>query len=187
VDAAGIVGSAALLELRPNRGFFLTRTNQTGVGGEFSEIVDGQDGFAFEPTSPITVPSSANTSAGQFILGISSANSASNNGSFTIDGGHNDGISFDNASGVAEPDASVNWELFLTDSSGVNSSGFQDAFFMDHADPDACGYRMSNSAATIIAILPFGCTQTTMDAVTELLFNIKGAGVQLVVECRQNP
>ena len=187
IDAAGIVGDVHLLELRENRAFYLTRGDQSGTGGQFTDLNDGADGFAFEPTSGITISPTSSTTANSFILEITGANSPDNDGQHVVDGAYLTGPSYNDPTGVAEADPTVTWSMYQANASGTNTSNFKDAFFMDHTDPNACGFRMSNSGATLVVILPFGCTQTTLDAITELLYNIKGAGVQLLVECRQNP
>lgn len=187
--AAGLVGTVTLLELRQNKAFSLVNADQSGTGGEFTDLSDGDDGFAFEPDAGVTLSSMLNPNAREQCLTISSANSAGNDGTFVTDGAYESGPSYDNPTGVAETDPGAAWRLFTKDLDDEDVTTFQDAFFYDPATVggNQAAYRMTDQVQVLVVILPFGCTQTLVDSIQDGLSLIKGAGVKISVECRLNP
>jgi len=172
VDAAGIVGTFELVELRLDKAFFQTMTKDTGTGGTFAT---GPVSFV-----PLTTPGTPRPRVGDDII-VSGAASAGNNGTFSITGVLLDNIQYTNGGAVAEVDATVTWEFQERDSANNITDGFQYAYF-DR------GYRFGNQTAIIIAIIPFTANTTiraaTASAIAEMLRQKKGAGVLAIIESR---
>ncbi len=175
VDNQGIVGTVYILELRQNRGFFQVNATQSGTGGEFVALTG--DSFAFVPDVTHENPLTTNGAIANNLIKVSGAATAANDGDYVITGAYLNGVTFDNASGVSETDPTVSWTLTRTNTDGFEVQGFADCFF-DR------GYRMSQDRSAFLVILPFGCDQTTIDTVADLLTSVKGAGVFLLIECR---
>ncbi|MCP3669251.1 MAG: hypothetical protein GY814_02215 [Gammaproteobacteria bacterium] len=188
VTASGLTGDVALLELKQNKTFSLVHSDQSGTGGQFTDLGDEEDGFAFEPTDGVTLSNMLNPTPKETYLNVSTATSAANDGTFLVDGAYESGPSYDNAAGVAETDPLATWRLFNKDLDGQDVTTFHDGFFYDPttAGGDQAGYRMTDQEQVIIVILPFGCTQTLVYSVLDGLSLIKGAGIKVLVECRLN-
>ena len=176
VDDAGIIGTEAVLELRPNKAFFANNTAEADSFGVFSGTAPD---MIFTPTVPSkTLPPRDGMTASVEIAFTGSA-SIGNDGTFVITGYDGDGITYTNAAGVPEVDGTVAWALVEKDVDGNVLEPRRRAYF-------SRGYRMGGSNALIV-MLPFGCTSVTEAAVVETLRLIRGAGVKIIVECRQNP
>jgi hypothetical protein len=177
LDAEGIIGDAAIMELRRDKAYFVTLISQTGTGGTFSDLAG--DLVRFEPTAGM-LALLKNGKTDEFRVILSGAATAGNDGTFTITGLFGDAVEYDNASGFAEADAGVSWEIARYDAFGNKLDGFQDSFV-------SRGDRMSETKSSFIVILPFGCTEATRLAVIEALRQRKGAGTVVYVECRTSP
>lgn len=176
VDAAGVVGTVTMLELRPNRAFFTDLQPQQGAGGTFSGTPPDM------VWSPILIPYQIEQKydgTDHYALTISGANSPGNDGTFVVDSLVGDGIAYQNASGVAEVDA-ADWELNRVDADGNILETFRQSYF-------SRGHRIGTQRASLVVMLPYGCTPAISAAVAEALRLKKGAGVQVLVECRANP
>jgi hypothetical protein len=168
--------TAAMAELRRDRGFFGTYVSDTGTGGEFTGTAPD---MAFEPDAPgfdavpeVNFARSGAQGNPQFVF--SGALSGGNNGTFPVDDVTDDTYEYQNGSGVAEVDAGVSWTLEKRDVDGNVRDGFARAYF-------SRGYRMSNRALSII--LPYGCSASTQEAIREMLRQKKGAGLLGRSEC----
>ena len=180
IDAEAISGTVVMVELRRDKAFFLDTGSDSGTGGvfvgtapnmEFTPTVD----FARPPFKPITLEE-----ATTFQVTFSGASSPSNNGTFKIIGLLLDAALYSNAGGVASVDAGVAWSIQRFDRDGNLLSGFKDSYF-------SRGDRFGSERATIILILPFGCTEATRLSVVEAMRQKRGAGVLAIVECRTIP
>jgi len=183
VDAEGILGTVAMVELRIDQGYFGIYSSDTGTGGEFTD--QGAGVFKFTPTVPFENPlfrAPLDNVWGMPQLVISGAASAGNDGTFPITATDGDGVLFANGAGVAQVDATATWEVEKRDGLGnVIPNGSGKAFL-------SRGYRLhGDPRSKLILILPFGCTAGTAASVAEMLRQKAGAGVVKVTECRLNP
>ena len=174
VDAEGIVGTVAMVELRQERGFFVTHLAQTGTGGVFS----GAAPMLFTPDAGFEalVQRPRNIT---FQVTFSGSLSAGNDGTFACTASGN-ALSYTNGSGVAETDATVSWTLERVTAAPSVLTNRQAAYM-------SRGYRFGLSIPTLVIILPYGCTESTRLAVAEATRQKRGAGVRVIVECRANP
>lgn len=185
LDAEGIVGTPVMVELPRHVARSFQHVDPMGVGGTFSLATDGNMLFTPDPALtnvPVVSGNYAkyigNWQGTKFVF--SGSSSAGNDGSFDIIGFEGNGMKFVNGSGVAETDATVTWT-----SQKINKDGFALAThrrsYLDR------GYRIGGTRPTLLIILPFGCTPSTLVAAAELLRQTSGAGVATVVECREIP
>lgn len=178
VDAAGVVGTVALVELRRDKGFFRTAASDAGTDGTFTGVAPD---LRFEPLAGFAAPPfRAIEEEVEHRIVFSGASLAGNDGTFTITGLAEDAAAYTNASGAAAVDTSLTWTVQKHDRDGNLLDGFQDSFL-------SRGDRMGDDRAAIVVILPFGCTESTRQSVLEEIRQRKGAGVQVFVECRLNP
>lgn len=177
LDAEGLTGDFGLLELRPNKAFFITNTADTGTGA----VIDETGGLVtFTPDTKVARP----PKFGEFITISGSANPL-NDGTFEVLGLDGDAVLYENLSAVDATDATLSWSISRVNSQGAEISGFADAY-LDR------GHRMALSGnvpppAAFIVMLPYPCTAETTQAVRESLRQKRGAGIVVVVECRENP
>lgn len=180
IDDVPIVGTVAMVELRRDKAFFGDSVADGGGGGTF-ELLTGIE-MKFTPSAgfalPVLVEFEESGMWGPPNAVFSLSTSSGNNGTFAVKRLDGDGVVYDNASGVAE--AAAVWKLNKRDIDGNERDGRARAYF-------SRGYRMGSEGTAIIMILPFGCTTVVSDAVEEAVRQKKGAGVLLIVECRQNP
>jgi hypothetical protein len=180
VDAAGIVGDVAMVELRRDRAFYGDLVADSGTGGTFLE----ERGLAsFQPTAGYASPPYRDIEEEvEHRLVISGAASAANDGTFTISGLAGDAALYTNGAVVAELDAGVSWSVERRDRDGNTITGFRRSYF-------GRGYRYGNGVRpfVIILILPFGCTSATVASVEEMLRQRQAGGIRSIVECRQVP
>lgn len=182
LDAEGIVGSPAMVELPKNIARSYVHTEQSGVGGVFTTV---DTDMVFTPDAGIsgtlalsTTPTRGNWQDTKLV--ISGSVSAGNDGTFDIIGFEGDGIRYTNGSGVAETSGTSTWTTQKRNKDDQNLVGNRRAFF-DR------GYRIGAVLPVLIIILPFGCTAGTLESVAELLRQRSGAGVRTVSECRAIP
>lgn len=181
--AAGVVGTAALLELRKDRAFLVVNAPQTGTGGTF-----GTSGSAktFTPTAGFARPPYRSATISPVLvhkLVISGAAAGGNNGTFPVTGIVVNGAAYTNAGAVAGADAGVTWRIDRYDAAGnllTAGAGRHDAYLTR-------GHRIGSQVATLVVILPFGTDEPTRLAVLEALRQKKAAGVRAIVERRENP
>jgi hypothetical protein len=174
LEAASVTGSAAMVELRKDRAFFLTNVAMSGTGGTFT-LVSGST-YKFTPTVAFTEPPDITDN-----IIFSGAANAGNNGTFAITELIGAAASYINVSGVAGADATVSWSTQRKSLQGYSIEGFKDAYH-------SRGYRMTAGLKpSIIIILPYGSTASVEAAVRAMLVLRKGAGVFTLVERRLNP
>ncbi len=182
IDAEAIIGSVVMVELRRDRAHFGDFTSDSGTGGTFTD--EGLGVFKFTPdvkfATPLTVTYEGSGDSGVPQLAVSGAASAGNDGTFPLTGLGGDGALFANGSGVAEVDATASWSIVKRDLAGNVKDGFGKAYL-------SRGHRMGSTIATVVFILPFGCTPGTESSIIEMARQKKGAGVRVIVECRANP
>lgn len=180
--AAGVIGSAALLEL-PRDGAWLGHyTALAGTGGAFAQAGTVS---TFTPTVP---PWPAPPFQGATVapvrswrLVISGASHAGNNGTRAITGLTGNAAIVTNASGIAGADATVVWKAQRLDVTGNVTDGFARAYI-------GRGFRMSSSRPfELLLILPFGASAGVQNSVTESIRTKKAAGFAVIVERRVNP
>jgi hypothetical protein len=173
LDAAGITSNDyGLVELRRDRAFMLTRASATAAASP---------GDAFTKVGNVVTLTIAAAPWQAWMMGqtltISGSTSAANDGDFVVTGFvGNVGVTYVNASGVAEDANSGTWEV------NAAFDGFKAAYL-------SRGYRMAGPGATagLIAILPFGTTEALRLAILEALRTRKAAGISLTVERRLSP
>jgi len=172
LEAEAIVIDPAIVELRRDKAFFLTRAPLGGAGVTFTKVgnvmtLDTGVALAGYEANPL-----ART------VTIAGATSSGNNGTFTVTNiTTNDQLVYTNASGVAEvvaPPAGT-WRM------ESNLSVRKDAYL-------SRGYRMSQtSISAFIIILPYGATAGTQAGVVEALRKKKAAGFKVIIERRTSP
>ena len=180
--AAGVVGSAVMLELPRDAAFLGSFTALTGTGGTFAQAGTISK---FTPTVlPWSVPpfqATGVTPVRSWQLVISGAASSGNNGTRTITGLDGNAAMVTNASGVAGADPTVTWKAQRLDVAGNVTDGFHRVYL-------SRGYRLTQRRPfEIIVILPFGTTVGVQNSVRESLRLKKAAGYKLTVERRINP
>ena len=180
VDASGIGGTVAMVELRRDRAFYGNNTADAATGGTFLN----QRGLAsFEPTAGYAAPPfRALEEDVEHRLTISGAAAAANDGTFSISGMADNSALYTNGSLVEGLDAGASWVVNRHDRDGNIITGFRRAYY-------GRGYRFGNSGRpfVIILILPFGCTPATIASVEEMLRQRQAGGIRSIVECRLVP
>lgn len=181
--AAGVVGTAAMLEL-PQDGAFIGRrpASITGVGGTFVQVGTISK---FTPTAlPWSVPpyQGPNVFPGVvWELVTSGAANVANNGTRTITGLEINAALVTNGTGVSSVDAIVTWTARRKDTHGNLIDGFTRAYV-------GRGYRISiHRPFRIVVILPFGTSDGTLAGVREAMRTKKAAGFGVIIERRLVP
>jgi hypothetical protein len=180
--AAGVAGSAAMLELPRDAAYLGSFTALTGTGGTFAQAGTVT---RFTPTAlPWPVPpfqAAGVTPVRSWQLVVSGASSGGNNGTRAITGLDGNATIATNASGVAGADATVTWKAQRLDVAGNVTDGFHRVYL-------SRGYRLTQQRPfEIIVILPFGASLGVQNSVRESLRLKKAAGYKLTVERRLNP
>ncbi|HSR79110.1 MAG TPA: hypothetical protein VLN57_21230 [Xanthobacteraceae bacterium] len=179
--AAGVAGSAALLELPRDAAWLGTYTALTGTGGTFVQVGTISK---FTPTALWTVPpfQAANvTPQASWQLVISGAASSGNNGTRAITGLEGNAALVANTSGVAGADATVTWRAQRLDALGNVTDGHARSFV-------GRGWRVITPRPfTLLVILPFGTSAGVAASVAESVRLKKAAGYRVIVERRLNP
>ena len=179
---AGVVGSAALLELPRDAAYCGNYTALTGTGGTFAQagtVTRFTPTVLPWPTPPFQAASVAPVRTWQLV--ISGAAHAGNNGTRTITGLDGNAAIVTNAAGVAGADPTVTWKAQRLDQAGNVTDGFARAYCNR-------GFRVTRSRPfEIIVILPFGTSVGTANSVKEALRLKKAAGFTITVERRLNP
>lgn len=188
--ADGITADANVVEIRRFKGFFRDDAADTGTGGVFSgtppnmlfEPDAGWSGGNLTPGLPYTgVSWSKDTWPVNWKLVLSGCASAGNDGTFVTTGFDDDAVTYANASGVAETDATCTWTIQKHDTDGNQIDSRMESYL-------SRGYRMTRATASgLIVILPYGTTAATALAVEEAVRQKKAAGFQLIVERRTSP
>lgn len=188
VTAAGEpTAGIAMVELPRDQAFLGKQNPMTGTGGTFvgpvSTVMTFTPTVLPWPASPFSSVVSPNGRILKRKITFVGSLSAGNDGTFETTAMLANGAQYVNASGVAEVDATVAWEVDRFDVNDVIVTENRDDAYYGR------GYRMGRKgrAGTIIVILPFGCTEGTRQGVLEMLRQKKGAGVIAIVECRVNP
>lgn len=177
--AAGVAGECTLLDLRTGRAHAGNYTPLGGVGGEITaHSVAGQ--WRFEPSvSPPGAPTPP-AIEGQDALELIACPTAGNDGVFTILDHYQNAYVYANPSGVAENAPSNNWGWLKRDVDQELVDTFNRGFM-------SRGYRMGTMRWTLVVMLPFGTSAGLAASVVELLRQVKGAGIKIIVERRQSP
>lgn len=180
--AAGVSGSAALLELPRDAAYLGSFTALTGTGGSFAQsgsVTRFTPTALPWPTPPFQAASVTPVLSWQLV--ISGAAASGNNGTRAITGLDGDAAMVSNASGVAGADPTVTWKAQRLDVAGNVTDGFHRVYL-------SRGYRLTQSRPfEIIVILPFGASAGVQNSVRESLRLKKAAGYKLTVERRLNP
>ena len=191
IDIVAEAGEAttgiAMVELPRDKAFLGKQNPFTGTLGEFTGPVGGVMTFTPNvlpwPDPPFSGIISPNGRILKRTITFAGSDSAGNDGTFVTSGLAGNGVTYPNASGVAEVDVSTAWSVDRFDiNDKIVTENRADAYY-------GRGYRMGRKGRTaaIIVILPFGCTEGTRQSVLEMLRQKKGAGVIGIVECRINP
>lgn len=180
--AAGVVGSAAMLELPRDGAWIGVYDAMAGVGGTFTQV-GSVSKFTPDtlpwPTPPFRSPSVFPELISN--LAISGAASAGNNGVRPTTGIDGNAAIVTNASGVAGVDATVDWKIHRADGLGNSTDGFARSFV-------GRGWRVAaNRPLKLLVILPFGTSAGTQASVAESIRTKKAAGFRVIVEARQIP
>jgi hypothetical protein len=185
------VTNVFMVELRRDKAFFGTNTADAGTGGTFAGTAPN---MSYTPTVPFASPPfRVPEEELNHKLVISGAASAGNDGTFDITGMNGNACEFQNASGVAEADATVTWSVSRHDRDGNTLTGFAKSFMsrgyrmgrIGPAQPtDPLGFERVDQPPVIIIILPFDTTAATQASVEEQLRQKKGAGLIARVERR---
>ena len=185
VDAEGILGGVAMVELKRDRGFLGTFTSMSGTGGVFTK--SGAHAMTFLPdTLPWDRPPFEIDFPGYgWQLVFSGASNPANDGTFEVKGIEGNAAAYVNTPGASSTDPGVSWTAQKLDQDLNLADGYARAFY-------GRGYRMGTQYPTIVVIIPYGTgaihpTAATAAAVTEALRQKKGAGIRVLVEYRQSP
>lgn len=180
--AAGVSGTAALVEL-PRDGAWVGLFNSpNGTGGTFV-----QDGAVSRftpdtlpwPTPPWQAPTVYPIT--NWKLAISGPIDPENDATHDIVGVDGDTALLDNPTGVSRVDATVSWTARRHDQDGNLTDGFRRSYA-------GRGYRATvGRPLKIIVILPYGTTAGTAASVSAAIRQKKAAGIAVVVERRLNP
>lgn len=174
VDAAGVSGDAAFVELRKAKAFFGDFTSEVNSdGGDFTNV-EG-DTWEFTPDTQFA----SKVVLGRWRVTFASASEGGNNGTFVIDAWNGNAIQFENASGVEELDSSATATIVKYDADGNDLDGHSKAFF-------SRGHRMGSSRTpnSAVVILPYGTSEGLRQSVADWLRMNKAFGVRIVVERR---
>lgn len=181
LTAAGVAGTAAMLELPRDGAWAGTYAAMTGMGGTFVQVGTVSKftpAVLPWPTTPFRAASVFPPLAFQLI--ISGAASAGNNGTRTITGIEGNAALVSNGAGVAGVDPTAAWSVRRLDVTGNVTDGFARAYA-------GRGWRSAGNRSGIIVILPFGTSVGTASAVEESIRGKKAAGFRLIVERRAVP
>lgn len=182
--AAGIVGTATLVELPRDGANTGTFTAMTGTGGTFA-LVSGTT-YKFTPTVPLTSPPFTPATAVRLIqtwkLVIAGAATGGNNGTFVITGVDVNGPTYVNVLGAAGLDAGCTWTINKYDRRNNLLDGHGKSFC-------SRGFRASHAGrpGVIVIMLPYGTTAAVTASVREMLRQKKAGGIAAFVETRLNP
>lgn len=169
LTAEGISGQPFIVELKRDKGFYLTETPIGGVGGAI--VATG---------TTCTIDTGVQLSGyekRQELITIAGAAHAANNGTFTITDVIGDNtIAYTNSTpGFTEALGAGTWQV------RANYLNRRNAYM-------GRGYRMSVvKPSSFIVILPFGSTAGTVEALLEAYRLKKAAGFGAIVERRQSP
>lgn len=196
IDAAGVSGTVGMVEFPRDAAYLGSFVADTGTGGAFSKVGST---VTFLPTTAFAYPPyfdglSGKVKESQIV--ISGSNSAGNDGTFPITGlsvaNDNNGdptrtaVTYVNANGVAETDATCSWETNRLSHKGAVMDGYARAFVNR-------GHRVwRGQSATgplkamggVLLILPYGTTDVVRLSVREMLRKLKAAGFAGIVERR---
>jgi hypothetical protein len=189
VDAAGVVGTVAMVELPRDEAYAGTWGQDTGTGGVFVSL--GGDAMKFTPTVRFAYPPFFDKLPGiieSSSITFSGCVAAGNNSTFPVTGLDHNAVLFTNSLGVSSTDTVVTWATNRIERGG----GIVEGRPMAYADR---GYRIwrglnpttKRSLAGMILILPFGCTDSTRKSVLEMLRQRAAGGVVKQVETRTIP
>lgn len=180
--AAGVTGTAALVELPRDAAWVGTYAGMSGTGGTFAQVGTSSrftPTMLPWPTPPYRAPGV--TPELSWTITISGAGSAGNNGTRAITGMVGDAAAVTNGAGVAGADPTASWIARRLDVLG-NGTDFAARSYAGR------GFRASvGRPLKLIVILPYGTTAGTAASVLESMRQKKAAGFAVVVERRINP
>ena len=184
LDAASVAGVFKLIELpRDGAWYIATIIQVTGLGGTFTKAGSVMT-FVPDVAFPMRPFDELDHAAGikEHRIDISAALSLGNDGNFVTTGlTINDGVTWTNAGGVAEVDASVVWKIERRDVFDVITDGWGHSFWNR-------GFRYSpRRVPGVVVLLPFGTSEETRLAVAEYIRQKKGASVKQLVTRREIP
>lgn len=182
----GIAGTAYMVELPRDSASCGTYISDTGTGGTFT-LVDGPSNtWSFTPTVPFAMPPFVDPTLTRQIAGyklvISGAANVGNNGTFAVTKLVGAGAAYVNATAVAGFDGTLTWATQKLDRQGNVMDGHGKAFC-------SRGFRASKAGRpqSIVIILPYGSTASTVSSVAAMLRLKKAAGFNTIVEQRLSP
>lgn len=179
VDASGIVGDVAMLEVRRDGAFFSTYAVDSRVNGGTFEVTGST--VRFTPTIPFRFPPFRTIEPVEtYDIEFSGSANPGNDGRFLITGLNGAAVEYDNPSAVAGVDNAATWVVYRQDFNEEQKSNFKRAYL-------GRGYRFQSNRSAFILILPFGCTDSTVASVREAIRLKIAAGVTALIECRQSP
>lgn len=170
IDAEGITGDVALLELRRDKAHFRTYTPLGGDGTTPSTFTKNGDEITLDTGVALSGYEKDRS------LTVVSATTGGNNGVFDIKRlAGNSSFVYDNPTGVTEAlGAGTTWQV------DEDADGHRRAYM-------GRGYRMGQPRSAFILILPYGSTAATAAAVREALRQKKAGGIVVYVERRTSP
>lgn len=182
VDAAGVAGDVAIVELPEHAAHFGSYDVMTGTGGTFAQVGTVSSFTPDDLPWPVHPYRDVSLVAARvYKLTIAGAANAANNGTRTITGLSGDAAQVTNGAGVAGGDATCTWTVTRFDGGGQQTDGYARAYL-------GRGYRMSQTRpGKIIVILPYGSDAGLEESVREALRQKKAAGVRGIVERRLIP
>lgn len=205
VDAAGVSGDVAMVELRRDRGYFGTWLAMSGTGGTFADLGGGLAGFTPDEgwggRAPWLDYTQLSGEPFDFALTIDNAADSNNENpsqgiEFKISAVVGDRVTYPNAGVVPGADPTCTWriERYVYGATDINDHILTAE--VDASPPTGSprcksyysrGYRFGDSYPTIILILPYGSDAALATAVAEAVRQRKAAGVRVYVERRQSP
>lgn len=185
--------TSAFVELRTDRAFLRNPTRITlpaaSAIADASGLTIGYDSnLNFGETEDYEWDKNGSVSGGVIRINIATAVTALDVAAAFVDAVNANSTLFNAA--VDQRDQATVWISRKSDGSGTYAettlTGYAQVYPRDLAFCDR-GYRCGDDRNTLIAILPYGTSADTAAITEEALRQKKAAGVQLIVETRQNP
>lgn len=179
--AAGVSGSAAMVELPRDGAHSGTYSSDTGTGGTFTKVGSV---VTFTPDTAWAAPPFRDPSivpVRSHKLVIAGAATPGNDGTYVITSLSGNGAVYTNAGGAAQVDPTVTWTVEHFDPEGNLRDGFARAYSQR-------GYRSARlRPQAIVIILPYGTSAVVGASVAEAVRQRKAAGIVVKIERRQSP
>lgn len=183
IDAAGVSGDVAMVELRRDRAYLVTNDPHDGVGGTFTNQAGTL--HSFSPTDGWARPPLVGLQPDiTWKVTLGNCTDNENDGTHEVTALSGELAVYTDADGIATGlDTIAEWRVDRYDRDDnllTGGTGRADAYL-------SRGHRMGASYPTIVLILPYGTTAATAAAVLEATRQRKAAGVRVIVERRLNP